>query len=172
MTIVGDGSVIETVMVHPDDWRRWRELRLAALAQAPEAFAEQLTSWTGEGDTETRWRARLTAMPWNVVLTVNGEDAGMVSATTPNADGHVTLISLWVAPRARGRGTGDVAVQEVLAWTRAQRGSDVVLSVKATNAGAIALYRRHGFVDSGAPPGAPNKRVMRARGERRRWPRS
>ncbi len=167
MTNLTDGCLIEAVAVRPDDWRRWRRLRLTALAQAPEAFAEPLAAWTGGGDTEARWRARLTAMPLNVVLTVDGRDAGMVSATWPTARGRVDLVSLWVAPWARGRGIGDVAVQEVLAWTRDQRGSGVVLSVRASNDRAIALYRRNGLVDAGASPGNPGKRVMCSPGVRR-----
>ena len=126
-----------------------------------------LTTWTGGGDTETRWRARLTDMPFNVILTVSGQDAGMVSATKPNAGGQITLVSLWVAPSARGRGIGDVAVQAVLAWAREQGGSDVMLFVKASNARAIALYRRNGLVDVGTAPGYLDKRVMRFRGKRR-----
>jgi ribosomal protein S18 acetylase RimI-like enzyme len=153
-------------VIGPEDWRRWRRLRLTALAQAPEAFVERLTTWTGHGDTETRWRARLSDMPFNLVVTVDGRDAGMVSATGHNAGGHVTLTSLWVAPWARGRGIGDVAVQAVLAWADEHSGSDVVLLVRATNAPAIALYRRNGFVDVGPSPQDPRKRLMRSSGAR------
>lgn len=155
--------MIEASRLRPQDWRRWRRLRLAALTQAPEAFAEHLASWTGSGDTEARWRERLTALPLNVVLTVDGEDAAMVSATAPDAAGQVSLVSLWVMPWARGRGVGDVAVRAVLAWAREQGGGDVLLSVRADNARAIALYRRNGLVDAGPAPDDPIKRVMRAR---------
>ncbi|WP_158544764.1 GNAT family N-acetyltransferase [Blastococcus sp. TF02-9] len=151
-------------MVGPEDWRRWRRLRLAALEQAPEAFAERLAAWTGRGDTETRWRARLTDMPFNLVLTVDGSDAGMVSATRRDADGRITLTSLWVAPWARGLGIGDIAVQAVQAWAAERGGCDVVLSVRATNAAAIALYRRNGLVDIGRSPRDPHKRLMRCAG--------
>lgn len=154
-------------MIGPEDWRRWRRLRLAALAQAPEAFAERLTTWTGRGDTETRWRARLTNLPFNLILTVDGSDAGMVSATRENADGEVTLTSLWVAPWARGRRIGDIAVQAVQAWAKEQGGYDVVLSVRATNTPAIALYRRNGLVDVGTSSQDPSKWLMRSC-ERRR----
>jgi hypothetical protein len=110
------GPLIEAVGLHPEDWRRRRRLRLAALTEAPEAFAEHLTSWTGRGDTGTRWRDRLTALPLDVILTVDGDDAGMVSATSPDTAGQISLVSLWVMPWARGRGVGDVAVHAILAY--------------------------------------------------------
>lgn len=46
-------------MLTPDDWPIWRELRLAALAEAPQAFGSRLADWQGEGDREERWRDRL-----------------------------------------------------------------------------------------------------------------
>lgn len=106
--------------------RLWRELRLAALAEAPAAFGSTLAEWTGAGDTAQRWRARLLSVPLNIVLTYNGEAAGMVSATAPGDDGAIELISMWVAPFARGRGVGDAAVRRVLAFAETVRGRSPV----------------------------------------------
>jgi hypothetical protein len=50
-----------------EEWRTWRELRLAALRDAPEAFDATLADWQGAGDTELRWRLRLEAVSANVV---------------------------------------------------------------------------------------------------------
>lgn len=64
----------------PDDWRAWRQLRLAALAEAPDAFGSRLADWQGDGDREERWRARL-GIPgsFNVVAVLDGEPAGLAS---------------------------------------------------------------------------------------------
>ena len=142
--------VIDMVLLGCDDWRLWRDLRLAALAEAPAAFGSTLADWSGPGDTEERWHARLAGVALNIVCTWNGEPAGMVSATTPGGDGAIELISMWVAPFARGHGVGDAAVRRVLAWAQIELGrSPVVLSVTANNDPAIRLYQRHGFVDVG-----------------------
>jgi ribosomal protein S18 acetylase RimI-like enzyme len=154
--------VIDVLVLSSEDWQLWRELRRAALAEAPAAFGSTLAEWSGAGDKEQRWRARLDAVALNLVLTVTGEPAGMVSAIAPNADGAVELISLWVTPAARGRGVGDEAVDQVLSWTRAQYpGSHVLLSVKPDNEPARRLYERHGFLDAGPSPNDPAERLMR-----------
>ncbi|MGI3784241.1 MAG: GNAT family N-acetyltransferase [Janthinobacterium lividum] len=136
-----------------DDWWRWRTLRLAALAQAPEAFGSTLAEWTGDGDTEERWRRRLSEVPHNLVLAVDGLDVGMVSLTAPDGHAPPEVIGMWVAPDARGTGVGDAAVEAVLdVAAEAHPGSAVALSVYAGNATARRLYARHGFVDAGPSP--------------------
>src|SRR3954453_6244730 len=96
---------IEVRELTPDDWRLWRARRRAALAEAPAAFGSTLAEWSGPADTEERWRARLSGVPLNLVLTKDGEPAGMVSATAPSAHRTVELISLWVAPWAAAAAT-------------------------------------------------------------------
>lgn len=154
--------MIQQRTLGPDDWRAWRSLRLAALAEAPAAFGSTLAEWTGDADTEQRWRSRLASVPLNVALTLDDAPAGMVSATAPGLDRAVHLISLWIAPFARGRGVSDAAIDYVLTWARAEHGVvTVALSVKADNVPAIRLYQRHGFADSGPSPDDPGERMMR-----------
>jgi ribosomal protein S18 acetylase RimI-like enzyme len=86
----------------------------------------------------------------------------MISAIAPDGERPAELISLWVAPAARGRGVGDEAVRQVLTWVRREYpASRVVLSVKVDNDHAIRLYRRHGFVDAGVSPEDRDERLMR-----------
>jgi len=144
---------VEVVAVGADDWRRWRALRLAALAEAPQAFGSTLAGWSGAGDTEARWRDRLAAVPHNLVVVRDGDDAGMVSLAAPAGAVPPELISMWVAPHARGTGVADAAVSVVLALASATYPAQpVVLSVYEDNAAARRLYARHGFVDAGPSP--------------------
>lgn len=158
-------TVIETLVVGPDDWRLWRELRLAALGDAPAAFGSTLAEWSGPGDTEPRWRGRLRDVALNLVVVLDSTPVGMVSATASGSDSQVELISLWVAPAARGRGVGDEAVRQVLDWARRQYpDGPVMLSVKVGNSHATRLYERHGFVDVGPSTDDPDERLMRRSG--------
>jgi GNAT superfamily N-acetyltransferase len=131
-----------------DDWRVWRELRLAALAEAPHAFRAPLADWTEAGDTESRWRDRLETVGLNLVAELDGQPAGMVSGDWVSP-GTVRLRSLWVAPTARGSGVGARLVAAVVEWAERAGAGRVVLGVFESNHDAVSLYLRHGFVRGG-----------------------
>jgi ribosomal protein S18 acetylase RimI-like enzyme len=137
---------IEVQECVPDDWRAWSAVRLAALAEAPYAYGTALAQW--DGADEQRWRARLTSVPFNALAKLSGRPAGIASGV-PEDDGTITLISMWVAPFARGRGVGDRLVQSVVEWARELGEREVRLHVVENNAAAIALYLRNGFADAG-----------------------
>jgi ribosomal protein S18 acetylase RimI-like enzyme len=147
---VSEQNKIKVRRVGVDDWPLWRKLRLHALEEAPYAFSSRLVDWQGRGDTEARWRARVSDVPLNIVAEWQETAAGMASGTTPNPDGSVELISMWVAPFARGRGVGDALVNAVIEWAREQQASTVALGVLEGNERAVAFYRRHGFIPVGA----------------------
>ncbi|QUQ64757.1 GNAT family N-acetyltransferase [Kutzneria sp. CA-103260] len=130
-----------------DDWAIWRELRLAALADAPHAFTSTLDDWRDAS--ELRWRNRLAAGALHLVALAEDKPAGMIGAAD-NPDGSVELVSLWVAPPARGRGLGDALVGELLDWAGERT---VRLEVFAANVPALDLYRRNGFVVDGQGDG-------------------
>ncbi len=153
----GEGSlvtVIELCVLTPDEWAIWRELRLAALMEAPDAFSARLADWQGDGDREERWRARL-GIPgsYNLAAVFDGRPVGMVSGLPANADGLVELISMWVGPGARGQGVGDRLMRAVEGWARRSGAKGMRLAVMAGNEPAVALYHRHGYVGEPAPEG-------------------
>jgi ribosomal protein S18 acetylase RimI-like enzyme len=143
-----------------DDWQDWRRLRQEALRESPDAFGSNLANWTGQGDTEARWRNRLRDVPVNVVAELDGLDVGMCSLTAI-VDGDAELIAMWVAPEARGRGIGKALVRAVVDQAREGGASRVFLDVVAENQSAVALYSRCGFVDVGLAAGSTQDRVDR-----------
>jgi ribosomal protein S18 acetylase RimI-like enzyme len=139
---------VTTRALTEDQWPEWRTLRLAALATDPDAFGSTLADWSGPGDVEDRWRTRLSAVALNIVAELDGQAVGMVSASLP-IDGTAEVISMWVAPPARGRGVGDALIEAALSWAGQRGACRVALDVRQANAAAVALYRRHGFRDAG-----------------------
>jgi ribosomal protein S18 acetylase RimI-like enzyme len=157
--------VIELRVLTPDDWRTWRALRLAALAEAPAAFGSRLADWQGEGDQEERWRARL-SIPGshNVVAVLDGQPAGMTSGV-PDGPQTAELISMWVAPQARGQGVGDRLIEAVEQWARQSGVTTLRLSVVQDNDAATALYQRNGLRPTGElgdvmPDGIRQEQIM------------
>jgi ribosomal protein S18 acetylase RimI-like enzyme len=158
--------MIETRVLTPDDWKTWRELRLAALTEAAYAFGSQLADWQGAGDREERWRARL-AIPGshNLVAILDGQPVGMASGVPTGEDRIVELISMYVTPPGRGRGVGDYLVRAVEQWARRTGAATLRLSVAEGNENAAALYARSGFRDTGEagdlmPDGIRHELVM------------
>jgi ribosomal protein S18 acetylase RimI-like enzyme len=147
----------EVRVLTPGDWRLWRELRLAALAEAPYAFGSRLADWQGDGDREERWRARL-AIPGavNLVAMLAGTAVGMASGI-PDAPGTAELISMWISPAARGRGAGDALVAAVERWARELPAARLRLAVAPGNQHAVALYLRHGRTRAGASRSWPSR---------------
>lgn len=130
--------------------RPWRELRLAALEEAPYAFGSRLADWANAE--EKRWRARLD-LPGsrNYVALLDGTQVGMASGVRTEEPGVVELISMWIAPTGRGRGVGDRLMAQIEQWARDEQAHTLQLSVADGNDKAHALYLRSGFTDTDLP---------------------
>ena len=129
-----------------DEWRVYRDLRLAALADAPRAFGARLETERGRGESE--WRERLVERTQFVALADGRRPVGTVGAR-PGGDRHTELVSMWVAPEARRTGVADRLVAAVIEEARVRGSDGVVLWVSEGNEPAERLYARHGFARTG-----------------------
>ena len=131
-----------------EEWQVLRDIRLAALRDAPNAFgsthAEQAAS------IEADWRRRISRggtffayVPENA-----DEPAGLVGGFQENP-GTVELVSLWVRPQARGLGVGEALVAAVINWAKARNATSVHLWFTEMNFHARMLYERCGFSPTG-----------------------
>jgi ribosomal protein S18 acetylase RimI-like enzyme len=147
----------------PGDWAVLRQVRLAALAEAPYAFSSTLDQ--EKGKTEDQWRARIRQFP-NFLAWQGGEPVGLAAgfaelpAAQPPADQPGEpgaagspgwhLVSMWVSPQARGSGVAGRLVQAVCAAAQADGATSVRLWVTDSNPRAQAFYQRMGFHRTGA----------------------
>ena len=134
----------------PADWRTVRQVRLAALADSPEAFASTLERERGFGDDE--WQRRMQTAAWFVAWQ-DAEPAGLVAAVTRPAAGGGTewhIVSMWASPLARGSGAADLLVRAVAGHVRAEGEHRITLWVADDNARARGFYQRFGFRATGA----------------------
>ncbi|MEO6019316.1 MAG: GNAT family N-acetyltransferase [Knoellia sp.] len=136
------------VRVTRDNWRTYRDVRLAALLDTPRAFAN--TYAVSAAYPDESWLARLESMKtW---LAVDADrPVGTVSlwhSTDQPAD-EIYLIGLWVSASVRGRGVGDLLVSTAIATAAEDGFSRVHLEVSKENVPAQRLYERQGFVRTG-----------------------
>ena len=121
----------------PDDWETYREIRLAALADSPDAFGSTLERERELGEDD--WRRRLTG-PVYVVEDPRPVAVGGIfdNAGTPHVWG------MWPHPEHRGRGHARRILDALI-----PPGTPAQLDVNITNGGARVAYERYGFVGTG-----------------------
>jgi ribosomal protein S18 acetylase RimI-like enzyme len=131
--------------VRSEDWADLRDVRLAALADAPCAFASTLDQETGYD--ERRWREWIGRtvffLAWHA-----GRPAGLVGGFGQE-DGGWHVISMWVSPPARGAGLAGRLIAAVARHARAEGAPALTLWVTDGNDRARAFYRRAGFRSTG-----------------------
>ncbi|HEX6496292.1 MAG TPA: GNAT family N-acetyltransferase [Acidobacteriaceae bacterium] len=71
----------------------------------------------------------------------------------PETSSECELEFVLVAPHAQRRGIGRTLVEGVLDWACGQGAEEIWLEVRQSNAGALRLYERCGFVVAGQRPG-------------------
>jgi GNAT superfamily N-acetyltransferase len=132
-------------LLTPDDWSIFREVRLAALLDAPYAFG---STYDREVEAaEESWRARLAGRA-QFVAELDGKVVGTAGGVRED-DENAQLVSMWVAPQARGKGAGDGLMKAVDDWAREGGFETLVLWVTEGNRRAEALYARWGFTRTG-----------------------
>lgn len=124
-----------------------RDVRLRALADAPDAFGSTLAREAGRSVADwERWLGGAAIFLLEVAGAPRGIAAGVRHWTDPAA---VFLEAVWVHPELCGTGAADALVAAVVDWARAEGYTEMWLHVGAPNARAYRCYVRHGFVATG-----------------------
>ncbi len=76
--------------------------------------------------------------------------AGTVSGGDGEATGAAAMTAMWVDPRFRRQGVGDVLVKTLIDWARSTGYSQMFLWVADGNRNAERLYERNSFTRTGA----------------------
>src|SRR5262245_14544682 len=97
------------------------------------------------------WAADAAAGDEKVLFVAEDDDglAGVVGGFRRLDPGEVQLVSLWVDPRARGRGLAQSLIRKVAGWARGVGAERVFLFVQEANMPGRALYARAGFRPTG-----------------------
>ncbi|MBM3677031.1 MAG: GNAT family N-acetyltransferase [Actinobacteria bacterium] len=146
-----DDVVIRTV--RSDEWPQWRDVRLRMLRDDAAFFSSRYDDAVREPDES--WRTWVTEAAAGTAKTLLCADdgspgwLGVVGGFVRVDPTQAQLISMWVAPEARGRGVAQALIRELAGWAVSRGCETIFLFVQEANAPARALYERVGFVATG-----------------------
>jgi GNAT superfamily N-acetyltransferase len=156
--MVSKASMIYTPSIRTfasHEWRTYRDLRLRALADSPDAFARTLAQEEGRPNTE--WSSRLSSgvesrLDLPLLAVVDSDPIGLAWGRIESSNPDVAnLYQMWVAPNYRGLGVGQKLLKAVIDWARAANVCYLALGVTCGDNAAMRLYVRSGFKPIGEP---------------------
>lgn len=137
-----------------DDAPEYRAVRLRSLREHPEAFTSSF-----EEDDRQPLEAMVQRLGHASRKVWGAFEAGKLCGTIgldPETRGRArhkaTVVGMYVAPEAKGRGTGRALLDTLLAQARDTGFELLVLTVTEGNSSAIKLYERAGFKSFGIEP--------------------
>ncbi len=159
-------SDFEIIQLRPEQWQRYREIRLESLQEEPQAFGSTYADmaqrppdyWQGRlADAERGENSRL-------LFAQAGERlVGMIGAFYDQERQAAIIVSVYASKAARGKGVGKALMDGILAEIGKKGGiRRAALGVNQEQTAAVRLYRRFGFQISG------EKEEMQGDGQKRR----
>ncbi|TWP34713.1 GNAT family N-acetyltransferase [Leekyejoonella antrihumi] len=127
-----------------EDWQVYRDVRLAALAESPDAFAAKAAH--EQAFEEELWRKRI-ARSRRLVAEQDDKVVGVVSVGHKGSqDERVSeLFGLWVMPELRGKGVAWRLVEAGVDQARSDSYDFVLYWVGTDNGRAVAFASSFGF---------------------------
>lgn len=142
-----------------DEWETYREVRLAALEESPDAFVASHDDEAAEP--EQFWRDRM-ERSHRLLAEADGDKVGVVSiggAPEESSPDVGQLFGLWVDPEWRGRSVAATLVREAAAYGRDQGLRRLFYWVGTDNARGVAFASSFGFRPT------DRRRPMRVQGD-------
>ena len=138
----------------PPDWQNYRDLRLQALQDSPDAFVTTYADARKYPD--SLWQSRLENISgefdFPLVAELNSHPVGQAwGRIEPSHRSEAHLFQMWVAPEHRGLGISRKLLNAIVNWAASQNASSVLLAVTIGDTPAGQLYRSAGFEAFGEP---------------------
>jgi ribosomal protein S18 acetylase RimI-like enzyme len=152
------GRMVFVREISADDWELMRDVRLAALAEAPDAFGSSYAREIAFG--EEQWRGRISDRSVTFFAYTDPAEAPAGLAGVYIEDGVADIVSMWVRPGNRGKKIGEALVEAAASWAKARDFRTLYLWVTDTNDAARRLYERCGFTATGEQQPLPSNTAL------------
>lgn len=128
------------------DWVAYRQIRLRALREAPEAYCSTYEGERAFGDEV--WRERMAAGRAYLAHNASGNLVGIATGL-PGDDNAYEVVAMFVAPEARGQACAKLLLDAIADRARAAGADRLLLHVTDVNERARRCYARYGFAATG-----------------------
>lgn len=141
---------IKIVMLNPNDWELYKDIRLKSLQNEPQAYLSSYARSSTELD--EKWRERLELAQegkrqWLSFVKAGEEIVGMAGAWITEEESETAeIISVYLAQKYRGQGIGKRLMEHLISTIK--QNSDIkrlTLEVNSTQPSAVKLYESCGF---------------------------
>ncbi|MGG1946570.1 GNAT family N-acetyltransferase [Trinickia sp. NRRL B-1857] len=136
-----------------DQGATFRELRVASLRDAPDAFAETLEEALSErAETFDAAAARYASSESSAtfILYTEGHPAGLIGAYFDDTSERKPFVcALWVAPAVRHLRGGELLVNTATAWLAERGATEIYAWVADANRTAMRFYEALGYGPTG-----------------------
>ncbi len=145
--------MIHIRQIQASEWQKYRDVRLRALHDAPDAFGS--TYAIESAKTDAAWQRQIeTALSsgcdYPLFALTQEHVCGLVwcklSAAEPDT---AHIYQMWVDPAARGSGAGHALLDCAVMWASKKAAHRVRLGVTLTQSPAMRLYQKYGFLPVG-----------------------
>ena len=120
-------------------------LREVQWGDVPALAALELELFAHDAWSEPTWWAELAGRPRRDYVVLADADGVLGYAGLDHGGDVADVMTVAVAPRARGRGLGRLLLDELERRALGRGAGHVILEVRADNAAAIGLYERSGY---------------------------
>jgi RimJ/RimL family protein N-acetyltransferase len=127
-----------------------RQLRLASLAEDPEAFGGTYAQTVSQpSEWWERWAAQSELGNSQRTFVLEADDGRWIGLALVRLDDErsdaAVLNAMWVAPQARGRGAAGLLCEACAAWAASRGCRELTLTVVVENNAARCAYEAAGF---------------------------
>lgn len=139
--------MIDVRRLRSDEGQILKQLRLRALTEDPDSFAERMPEVAMRPNDYWEDLAAEVAVSDERITYLaefEGRPVGMLGAQVVDST-TVELKSMWTEPLVRRRGAGRRLLDAATGWAREAGRTEAVLWVLAANDGAQRMYERYGF---------------------------
>jgi ribosomal protein S18 acetylase RimI-like enzyme len=129
--------------VSPDDWQKFREIRLKGLQTDPQAFGGTFQSESQEG--EEYWKERFSNPERCFYAAEEGNIFVATAGSKKIAEDNWMIVAVYTLPEFRGKNISKELINQIIGEAKKTGASKVSLMVNPQQESAVNLYKKMGF---------------------------